>query len=604
MQDPVTVAGSEHVAIPAWALLQRRLLSEMSAAAFRFAERYTRPDGALVWARDEWKGMDGSDDAYESVYNFPLLVALGGHRDLLPLAHHVWEGITRQFTAYGQIHREFDAYYDWMHHGESSLFLYYLSLAGSYGDLECARAKRFADFYTGDDPLAPNYDRALRLIRAPLTGSRGPRFTTTEEDWAELRGIYSQYPAPFEDVPGLRNHIADWTAPATFALLLQKFNEHIACGDVPLNLLATTLVTHAYLATGDVRYRDWVLEYTSAWTERAAQNGGILPDNIGLSGVIGEYNDGKWWGGYYGWGWPHGGRTLIESTAVGGMNATLLTGDPSRLDLFRSQFDWLWGQGRAVGDAWHMPFWREDAGWRDWRAIDAHLPIAVWSVTQADEDRARVEAFPNPSGWDAARDTGWGDEANAQPWYRYVSGRNDRFPEQVLQTSLRHVERRMAAMQVDPLDPRDWPAVTPFENDAHHWLNRNPVTCEGLVMTMWGAPMPIYHGGLLHAQLRYYDEEAGRAGLPEDVAALVERVDATGVDAHLINLDASHSKRVVVQGGSFGEHILTRITDKTDERAVNVDASQLRVELGPGASLRARITMRRLANRPSYQPAG
>jgi len=27
--------------------------------------------------------------------------------------------VTRQFTAYGQVWREFDAYYDWMHHGEA-----------------------------------------------------------------------------------------------------------------------------------------------------------------------------------------------------------------------------------------------------------------------------------------------------------------------------------------------------------------------------------------------------------------------------------------------------------------------------------------------------
>ncbi len=604
MQNPVTITGSTHEAIPAWAWQQRKLLSEMSTAALRYAERYTRPDGTLIWARDEWKGMDGSDDAYESVYNFPLLYALGGHRDLLPMAQHIWEGITRQFTAYGQIHREFDSAYDWMHHGESSLFLYYLSLAGNSGDQFRERARRFADFYTGADPLAPNYDRALRMIRAPLNGSRGPLFATTAEDWTELRGIYSQYAAPFEDVPGIRNHIADWTDPATFAILLHKFNEHIARGDVPINLMATTLVTHAYLHTGEARYRDWVLDYTSAWAERAAHNDGILPDNVGLSGKIGEYNNGRWWGGYYGWGWPHGGRTLIESTAVGGMNATLLTRDAEPLDLFRSQWDWLWRQGDEKDGAYRLPFWLEDhSRWRDWRAVDAHLPIAVWNLTQADEDRERIEAFPKLSGWDGVREVGWGDEANAQAWYRFVTGHFDAFPEQVLGASQRFLDRRIAAMQVDPIDPHEWPAVTPFENDVHHWLNRNPVTCEGLVMTMWGAPMPIYHGGLLHASLRYYDEAADRAGLPEGVAALIERVDPAGVDVQLVNLNADHGVSVLVQAGSFSEHTITRVTDKANGSATHVGGGQerVRVELGKGTCLRARIDMQRLVNPPRYE---
>ena len=38
------------------------------------------------------------------------------------------------------------------------------------------RAMRFADMYIGNDPDAPNYDKNHRIIRSPLTGSRGPLF--------------------------------------------------------------------------------------------------------------------------------------------------------------------------------------------------------------------------------------------------------------------------------------------------------------------------------------------------------------------------------------------------------------------------------------------
>ena len=595
-----TITSDRRTPIPNWALLQRHVVTVMSEAALLFAERYTHPDGTLRWARDAWKGMDGSDDAYESVHNFPLLFALGGDRRLLQLSHPIWEGITRQFTAYGQIHREFDAYYDWMHHGESSLFLYYLSLAGSYGQPERERATRFADFYTGDDPSAPNYDRDLRLMRSPLTGSRGPRFATTEEDWAELRGIYSQYPAPFTDIPGLRGHVADWNDPVVFAAILEKFNDRIARGDVPINLFATTLVTHAFLVTGDGRYRQWVLDYLAAWRERTAQNGGILPDNVGLSGKIGEYNGGKWWGGYYGWGWPHGGRTLLEAAAVAGMNAVLLTGDFTHLDLFRSQLDWLWAQGRASGGEWQLPFWRDECGWREYRPFEPRLPIAVWSLTQQDEDLTRVERFPSKQRSNAVRETGWGDEANAGAWQQFVTDRLPTFAEEALQSAYRHVTRRMQIIRDDPQDPGHWPPVSRLENDVHHWLNRNPVSCEGLVQTMWGAPMPIYHGGLVHAQVRYFDEAEQRSGLPEGVAALVERVDARGVVVQLVNLDPARGKSILVQGGSFGEHVLARATNLEDQSITELEARHVRVELAPAASWRARIDLRRFAHAPSY----
>ena len=35
-------------------------------------DKYTREDGTFIW-RDEWPGMDGSDDPYEGFLTFPLL---------------------------------------------------------------------------------------------------------------------------------------------------------------------------------------------------------------------------------------------------------------------------------------------------------------------------------------------------------------------------------------------------------------------------------------------------------------------------------------------------------------------------------------------------
>jgi len=96
---------------PAWAVAQRSLLTDLESAAVAFVERYCEPDGWLRW-RSHWPGMDGSDDPYEGFQDLPMLYLLGGSDRLLELARRQWEAITRQWTEYGQLHREFDAYYD------------------------------------------------------------------------------------------------------------------------------------------------------------------------------------------------------------------------------------------------------------------------------------------------------------------------------------------------------------------------------------------------------------------------------------------------------------------------------------------------------------
>ena len=78
---PITTPDSP----PEWALFQRHMLKQLHPAAMSLVKKYTKPNGELIW-RDEWPGMDGSDDGYESFYNFPLYYALGGHEQIAPLA--------------------------------------------------------------------------------------------------------------------------------------------------------------------------------------------------------------------------------------------------------------------------------------------------------------------------------------------------------------------------------------------------------------------------------------------------------------------------------------------------------------------------------------
>lgn len=586
---------------PSWAVRQRHLIDLMDRAAMEFVEKYTRPDGTLIW-REEWPGMDGSDDGYESFLSFPLLYILGGGERVHELARREWDAVTWQFTRYGQVHREFDAYYDWMHHGESYTYIYYLGLANPYHYVDRRRALRFAAMYTGEDPEAPNWDPELKMIRSPINGSKGPRFEMTAEDWVTHRPVLAHYLAPYEDIPGVDTadpmSIVDWNDDEMFAKILELMNRRMVPGDVPLNLNATSLITNAFLYTGEEKYRRWVLDYLQAWEERRERNDGIMPDNVGPTGEIGELMAGKWWGGYYGWRWPHGARMILEPALNAGSNATLLTGDPSWLDLHRSQADLLWSLRREEDGVAKIPARHGDQGWFDYRRPWPEYYVHLWFVSRSEEDRARlVERFPNWKGWRGEPRFGKAGSYAPMGWFAYMQGENPNFPEKVLEDTYVGMCQRLEEIEHDDGDPEEW--------GVHHWQDLNPVIPEGLVQMAMGTPAAVYHGGLLNASVRYFDPHRRRPGLPEHVAALVEGVTSEAIVLTLVNTDPLESCDVIVQAGAFGEHQFTEVDldDASDaaERSIAVHDEYLQVRLGPSTRARLELGMERFTDQPSYE---
>jgi len=605
--DFVTIYGTQFCTPPLWALLERHLIDSMNEAAIEFVNHYTRSDGTLIW-RDKWPGMDGSDDAYESFHNFALFYALGGSEKVHELARREWDAITWQFTEYGQIYREFDAYYDWMHHGESYIYTYYYGLADPTVLKDRQRALRFAHFYTGDDPEAPNYDPELKLIRSPINGSRGPRLTMSAEDWVTHRPVLAGYPAPFDDIPSVDTPVADWNDDEVFAEILDLLNQRMAKGDVPLNLTSTSLITHAFLYTGEEKYRKWVLEYLNAWNQRTKVNNGIMPDNVGLSGKIGEYMDGKWWGGYYGWRWPHGAMNLLESTVIAGSNAVLLTGDCSNLELTRSQHDLLWSLGKEIDGVLCVPQKHNDNGWNSYGVMNPRLLIHIWNISMDDDDKKRILRLPRQEGWNQVTNTvGKGDQAHSAPWFQYIQGKNPGYPEKILEVNYHQHCRRLEQIRNDTWNPQEW--------DVHHWQQLNPVICEGLVQLTLGAPQHIYHGGLLHCRVRYFDLENKRPGLPESVAALVEQIHKEGIVLQIVNLDAQNKRELILQAGAFAEHsfnkalidanqperIFSSLKQENNENIKQINSKWLKVVLEPGCAIKMGLTMSRYVNTPSYE---
>lgn len=604
-----SIAADDIVPLPEWALLQRQIFAVLNEAAIEFADRYTRPDGTLIW-RDRWPGMDGSDDPYEGFMNMPLFYALGGSEEVYRRSRTIWDGITWQWTEYGQIHREYDAYYDWMHHGESNLFFYFFGLADPSVPKDRQRTRRFAGFYNGEDAEAQNWDAEKRLIRSPISGSRGPRFTQTAEDWSTHREILDDYLPPFEDLPGIDKYgmKTPWSDDATYAEILTRINQRQSRGDVPLNLGASSLMTHAFAYTGEEKYRTWVLDYLAAWEERTARNGGITPDNIGLSGEIGEYNDGKWWGGYYGWRWPHGSFSLLEPLCVSGVNAAVLTGDMRHLQLARSQLDMLWGLRREEGGQQLVPNRHYDEGWRDYRRFHPMYGVYLWNVSMAEEDAERAERgwagdlfdAVNPAyhGYGKTNGGHMGFNGNTAQWFRFMRGNYPTYPEEVLKADLKTIAEQIATYRKPENDPETMDHYRESMT-IHMWQQLTPMVVEALTQLTLGGPMHVYHGGLQVARFRYFDAAGKRPGLPQGVAALVDGLTHDGATLTLVNTDAVHATEVVIQGGVFGEHDFTSVA-LGDAAPVAISGRWLAVKLAAGATARLTLGMRRFANAPSY----
>ena len=563
---------------PEWALLERHLIDTMDRAGEEFVKTYANSDGTLRWKERYEGGMNSSDDAYEGFRGFSLHHALGGSKKLDTLHRWVWEGITRQFTRYGQIYREFDSNWDWMHHGEGYVSFYPLGLADPYDQKFRQRSQRFAAMYTGEDPESPNYDPKLKLIRAVMNGSRGPKMEWTKRDWTPTNANLVYYHLPFDDIPGVTSStgwINDQPEDDQFGRIVKTMSDRMARGDVPINLTVTPLIANAYLYTGDDKYVRWIEDYVGAWRDRTRQNDGITPDNVGLSGKVGEYTGGHWWGGYYGWKWVRGGMDVVLAWLTAAKVAVLMTGDGDWLEMPRSQLALMQDKGR---DGKIPTRYDNENGWHHFVREPAYAAVNLWAVSQSERDWGRVEAL-GPNLGDA--DLGWA---------HFVRGENPEYPEKAFRRDLDFVAEKMRHILNEHGDPETW-------YDAK-WLALEPMPTDNLVrLTIGGLPVQK-RGEMLHSRLRYFDPERREPGLPPDVAALVKRIDGDDVEVELVNTNALVGRRALVQAGAYGEH--EAVTVHLGNRTIKVNANVFEVRLAAACGTTLKIEGRRYVNKPSY----
>ena len=564
------ISITEPMSPPAWAIAERLLLKLNGDGVQEFARKYVDARGYLR-GPEHWGISDGPDDAVEPIRNWPLAHALGGPESVIETWDTVWEGHIEQYTRTrvpevemakdGIYQREFMPSFDWEHISEGLSGFYFYGLSRPLDQRYAIRLRRFAGFYLNEDPAAPNYDPKHKIIRSLFNGSRGPKLTpvTTDEwDGPEIAG----------------------TDPKRRTRFLKATNVR---GDHPLNLNVANLVFHAYLVTGDAKYRDWVLEYVGAWRDRTLANGGNIPSNVGLDGRIGGEWGGKWYGGVFGWNSPDEGvRNYVfrgPPEAFGA--ALLLTGDQKWADVLSGQLDNLYAAKKVEKGRTLVPHYYGDQGWYGYYDVDGSSPglgnrrrvetdLYMWSLKDRD-----LQRLPQ---------TGW---------IGFLHGRNPEYPLQALQEDLADVSQAARRLREDN-------SSYDFPPGQTRWSRSNPVATSALInLTMGGAdPGGSGHGPLpLHTQVRHFDPVRRRAGLAEDVAALVSEIRADAVVLTLVNTNPFAPRVALVQMGAYSEHHATEVV--RGDRTVTVEAPYFNVRLAPGAGATLRIGVRRYAHQPT-----
>lgn len=576
------------MAPPEWALLERAVIDAQLPACEAFFGRYYDANGFLL-CHVRWGADDGPDDAIENVNNWPQLYALGGDERIRAMYEKAYDGHVRQYTQAhttevpfakdGMYFREFPVMMDWQHNGEGLTVFNNMGLGDPYNKKYRDRVRRFAGFYIGEDPSAPNYDKQHKIIKSMFNGSRGPLMRkTTALDWTgdpiDTSGV---------DQTSLMH------GEHNYDQMLAHFKDYNdTLGDTPLNLESTGLALIAYMLAHEPKYKAWILEYADAWIERARANKDMIPTNIGLDGTIGGEAGGKWYGGVYGWAFspvvPQTGerqdRNRIPFVLSGFLNAYLVSGGNDRyLDVWRRMTDHINANAKMIDGKPAAPRMYGDNGWYSFGPGKWQIGTQdIYYMTMKPADRARM---PD------------------NPWISFLEGKNADYPITALRIALERVRNAHAALLSDQ--------TTPDTRFADTVMDQNPANVTALVALMeggihiarpgWSRYSPDVGGALHFVRLRYFDPIARRPGIPKDVAALVERLTAEETVVTLINTNQNDTRTVTIQGGAYGEHQIASISDGKTTKAVGARFATVRLKAGTGARLTLR--MERYANAPT-----
>ena len=176
------------------------------------------------------------------------------------------------------------------------------------------------------------------------------------------------------------------------------------------------------------------------------------------------------------------------------------------------------------------------------------------------------------------------------PWVQFLNGENPEYPVTALSKDFETIRRKVEGGVTKDTLTLD----TRLSDNPNHY---NPATAGTLIQLMWGGLPTGINAFPLQARVRYFDPVQRRAGIPEDVAALVETMTADETVINLVNLNQTEPRSVVIQGGGYGEHQI--LTAQIGDMPLDVNGTWCTVRLEPGCGGRITLKMARYANAPS-----
>jgi hypothetical protein len=273
-------------------------------------------------------------------------------------------------------------------------------------------------------------------------------------------------------------------------------------------------------------------------------------------------------------------RNRVPRAFVGFMNAYLLSkGDDKYMEAWRTTADKIDAQAKTVDGKLSTPTMRGDEGWYGFKPGKYRFNfLEMYHLTMKPSDRARCEETE---------------------WYSFLEGKNPGYPVKALRAGLARIRHQMEIVDDDN--------TSQDMRLADSALDYNPATVTPLTQLMeaglyiqhpgWAKTTPGQGGSLLFSRLRYFDPVRRRAGLPQDVAALVDSWSSDGLTLTLVNVSPSVARSVIVQGGAYGEHQIASVTD--GKVTTPVDAMSFPVRLAPGCGAQLTLKMKRFANDPT-----
>jgi len=282
-------------------------------------------------------------------------------------------------------------------------------------------------------------------------------------------------------------------------------------------------------------------------------------------------------------------------------------------------------------DPRHVRFEQVD-GWYEFGYPEQSHWGHIYAASHSHEDAARMEQILSPEklriSYGNIQFSFKYKGGQHGAYTMYLEGKYPTYPEDIMSHSIDQFYHQVADLETEkkgitggfgyqPDNKEEWQILKEVtaelnaktglnfsESTVHAYyqqflLKRTPLSLEGMLQLTMGAMFPVYNGGLIQAQVRYFDPANNRPGLPEGVAALVSSITDEGITLTLANTDLFTARTLIMQGGAYGEHDLLSIT--VNGETTEVGGRWAEITIGAGCVVEMTIAMKRYANEPSLE---